>query len=164
MQLPAGLWLVPYIIETYFLIRMVFFTFLLPQEMVSVALPDFFFAVNLTLLPVLLLNFRSFFPFLSSFQRILPFSPLAFAVSVMDFFCFTVVLPLTFREGLATVIVQEAVRLLPSVVVAVMVVLPAAFAVTFPFDTVATAGLLLRQITFWETLDGAIVAFRLNVP
>ncbi len=46
------------------------------------------------------------------------------------------------------VIVQDAVRLLPSVVVAVMVVFPAALAVTFPFDTAATEGLLLRQSTF----------------
>ena len=50
--------------------------------------------------------------------------------------------------GTITVIVQVALFPLPSCAVAVIVAVPAAFAVTTPFDTVATLVLLLLHVTF----------------
>ena len=72
--------------------------------------------------------------------------------------------PVTGMTRALTVIMQEAV-LPPSLVVTVIVAVPAFFAVTTPEpDTVATVVLLEDHVTFWfVALDGAIVAIRLCV-
>jgi hypothetical protein len=55
--------------------------------------------------------------------------------------------PVTLTNASVTVTAQVAVLLLPSAVVTVMVALPADIAVTVPFDTLATALLLLLHVT-----------------
>ena len=63
-----------------------------------------------------------------------------------------------------TVTVQEALAPLPSAAVAVMTAVPRAKAVTTPFSTLATLGLLLVQVTAWlVALSGATVAVRVRV-
>ena len=60
--------------------------------------------------------------------------------------------------------VQEALAPLPSAAVAVMTAVPQATAVTTPFSTVATLGLLLVQVTVLSVaLSGATVAVRVRV-
>ena len=62
-----------------------------------------------------------------------------------------------------TVTVQVAV-FVPSAVVTVMTAVPGATAVTTPFSTVATLGLLLVQVTVLSVaLSGATVAVRVSV-
>ena len=66
--------------------------------------------------------------------------------------------------GAFTVTAQVAF-LLPSAVVTVIVAVPAAFAVTTPFDTVATLVFDEVQETFlFVALPGATVAVRVSVP
>jgi hypothetical protein len=70
--------------------------------------------------------------------------------------------PLTETTADATVTVQVAV-LLPSAVVTVIVAVPGDFAVTVPPDTVATAELLVVQLTFlFVALLGLTVAVRVS--
>lgn len=67
--------------------------------------------------------------------------------------------------GMFTVTLQVALLLEPSAVVAVIVAVPLATAVTTPeLDTVATAVLLLVHVTFvLVALDGVTVAVRVDV-
>ena len=70
---------------------------------------------------------------------------------------FDVVLIFTPLTGIPTVILQVAV--FPLEVFAVMLVVPFALAVTFPFETVATLMLLLDHVTvLFVALDGETVA------
>jgi hypothetical protein len=72
--------------------------------------------------------------------------------------------PVTATLAEAGVTVTEHVAvLLPSTVVTVITVLPAATAVTVPPDTVATAGAPLLHVTFlFEALEGVMVAVNVS--